>query len=76
MLQKLSSRKLWTAIIGVVTGIGLIATKNVTEGTSVIISSILGYLLAEGYIDAKSASAASQIIHQVEENLEKESEEK
>jgi len=70
MLQKLSSRKLWSAIIGVVSGIGLVATGNVVAGTSTIISSILGYMFTEGYIDAKAAAAAQQVVHEVEQKLQ------
>lgn len=54
MKEKLTSRKLWVAIAGIIAGIAMIAAKNTVEGTAMIISSVLGYLIAEGYIDAKA----------------------
>ena len=54
MKEKLASRKLWVAIAGIIAGIAMIAAKNTVEGTAMIISSVLGYLIAEGYIDAKA----------------------
>lgn len=70
MLQKLTSRKFISALVGVISGIILIINKNTTEGTSVIISSILGYMLTEGYIDAKAAAALNQAIEEVKEDKE------
>ena len=54
MKEKLASRKLWVAIAGIIAGVAMIAAKNTVEGTAMIISSVLGYLIAEGYIDAKA----------------------
>ena len=54
MKDKLTSRKLWVAVAGIIAGVALIASKNVTEGAAMIISSVLGYLIAEGYIDGKA----------------------
>ena len=70
MLQKLTSRKFISALVGVISGIILIINKNTTEGTSVIISSILGYMLTEGYIDAKAAATLNQAIEEVKEDKE------
>ncbi len=54
MKEKLTSRKLWVAVAGIIAGVAMIAAKNTVEGTSMIISSVLGYLIAESYIDAKA----------------------
>lgn len=54
MKEKLTSRKLWVAIAGIIAGVAMIAAKNTVEGTAMVISSVLGYLIAEGYIDAKA----------------------
>lgn len=54
MKQKLTSRKLWVAIAGIIAGIVLIINGNTVEGTASIVSSVLGYLIAEGFIDAKA----------------------
>lgn len=52
MKAKLTSRKLWVAIAGIISGIVLIVNGNTVEGTSTLVASIVGYLLAEGFIDA------------------------
>lgn len=63
-MEKLTSRKLWASIIGVVTGLMMYFTGDKTEGTALIISSILGYLAAEGIIDA---AATKNVIETVDE---------
>lgn len=60
MKEKLTSRKLWVAIVGIVTGIVMIVSDNTVEGTTTIVASILGYLVAEGFIDAKAVNAQLQ----------------
>lgn len=64
MKDKLTSRKFWVAIAGVISGIVLIINGNTVEGTSTLIASVVGYLLAEGIIDAK---AVNTVIDSVEE---------
>ena len=58
MMKKLSSRKFIIAVSGIVSGIVLIISGSVTEGVSAIIASVIGYLAAEGYVDAKAVKAA------------------
>lgn len=53
MKAKLTSRKLWVAIAGIVSGIVLMVNGNTVEGASTLVASVVGYLLAEGFIDAK-----------------------
>lgn len=53
MKAKLTSRKLWVAIAGIISGIVLMANGNTVEGASTLVASVVGYLLAEGFIDAK-----------------------
>lgn len=60
LLRKLSSRKLWIAIVGIV--VGLATTFGIQEseyneivGGVTIISSIVSYLTAEGRADAAGA---------------------
>ena len=57
MKAKLTSRKLWVAIAGIISGIVLIVNGNTVEGTSTLVASIVGYLLAEGFIDATRVKA-------------------
>ena len=56
---KLTSRKFMVAAAGIVSGVALIISGNATEGVSAIIASVIGYLVAEGYIDAKAVKAAA-----------------
>jgi hypothetical protein len=67
MKEKLTSRKLWVSIIGIISGIVLIVAGNTTEGAATLITSILGYLIAEGYIDAKAVDSVVEI---VDDNLD------
>lgn len=67
MKEKLLSRKLWVALIGAITGIVLCFTGVVSEGVTTVITSVLGYLVAEGYIDAK---AVNLVIDQVDEKFD------
>ncbi len=64
---KLTSRKFLMAVAGVVSGIVLILNGNAREGVSAVIASVLGYLIAEGYIDAKALKAATEVAELKEE---------
>lgn len=71
MKEKLLSRKLWVALIGVITGIVLCFTGAISEGVTTVISSIIGYLVTEGYIDAKAVNLVfDQIDEQLDETVE------
>lgn len=65
---KLMSRKLWVAVAGIVGGIVLIAKGNVVEGAATIISSVVGYLLAEGLIDAAAVNTVVDAVDEVADN--------
>lgn len=54
ILMKLSSRKFLIAVGGIATGLLLIVNGDTKEGTTSICASVLGYLVAEGIIDAKA----------------------
>jgi hypothetical protein len=70
MKEKLSSRKLWVALVGVITGICVIVSGNMTEGVATVIASVLSYVVSEGYIDAKAVKATLDVVGQVEEQLD------
>ena len=64
IIRKLTSRKLWLAVVGFVTPLLLAfgVTESETAQISAIIMSganILGYLLAEGLTDAAGTAKAS-----------------
>lgn len=54
LIKKFSSRKFLIAVSGVASGLVLIVSGNVTEGVTAIVASVVAYLAAEGYIDAKA----------------------
>ena len=60
--RKLTSRKLWLAIVAFVTPLLLafgLAESEVTQITAIIMAGadVLAYILAEGLVDAKRAEA-------------------
>lgn len=65
---KLMSRKLWVAVAGILGGVVLIAKGNTVEGTATIISSVVGYLLAEGIIDAAAVDTVVDAVDDVTDN--------
>lgn len=48
---KLTSRKFMVAVAGIIGGTLLIAAGNITEGATMIATSVVAYLAAEGLID-------------------------
>ena len=67
---KLMSRKLWVAVAGILGGVVLIAKGNTVEGTATIISSVVGYLLAEGIIDAAAVNTVVDAVDEMADNVE------
>lgn len=62
-IQKIQSRKLWAAVVGIVTGLALIFGLdtniiNTVSGAVVAASSVITYILTEGRIDAAAVKAA------------------
>ena len=62
IIRKLTSRKLWVAVVGLVTGLiiafgGSGETAEVVGGLILEGATILGYLLAEGLSAAANANA-------------------
>lgn len=61
--RKLSSRKLWAAVAGVVTGLALVFgldenTISTVAGAVVSVASVVTYIMAEGKVDAESVKNA------------------
>ena len=71
-LTKLTSRKFLVSVAGIVSGIVLIVGGNATEGVATVIASVVAYLVAEGYIDAKAVKAATDKVEEKIEEVEKE----
>ena len=65
--RKLSSRKLWLAVAGFVSGLilafgGAESTAATVSGCILQGASVIGYLLAEGLTDAEGVKSASSTI--------------
>ena len=61
--RKLSSRKLWAAIAGVVTGLAMVfkldeSTISSVAGAVVSVASVVSYIITEGKVDAESVKKA------------------
>ena len=68
--RKLSSRKLWAAIAGIVTGLAMVfgLDENViTEvaGAVVAVASVITYIVTEGRVDAESVKNAIEEVGEV-----------
>lgn len=70
--QKFSSRKFIVCLTGILTGIGVAISGNVVEGVSTVLVSMITYLIAEGYIDAKALDVSDNVIEEVKEKLKEE----
>lgn len=58
--RKMSSRKLWAAIVGILTGVAMIFgldehVINTVSGAVLAVGSIVAYITAEGKVDAARA---------------------
>ena len=61
--RKLSSRKLWAAVAGVVTGLAMVfgldeGTMTNVAGAVVSMASLVAYIITEGKVDAESVNYA------------------
>jgi hypothetical protein len=69
--SKFTSRKFLVCVAGILTGIGVVISGNTIEGVSTILASIIAYLVAEGYVDAKAIQVTDEVIDTIKEKLEK-----
>lgn len=61
--RKLSSRKLWAAVAGIVTGLAMVFgldenTISTVAGAVVSVASVVAYIIAEGRVDAEGVKKA------------------
>lgn len=66
--RKLSSRKLWAAIAGIVTGLAMVFgldenTISTVAGAVVSVASVVAYIMAEGKVDAEGVKNAVEGVH-------------
>ena len=67
--MKFTSRKFIAAIAGILTGIALIISGNTVEGASAVMTSIVAYIVAEGYVDGKAVKNTIEISQDVLGNV-------
>lgn len=69
-LKKFTSRKFIACVAGVLTGIGVILEGSTVPGLTAVIASVVSYLIAEGYIDAKAVNAVKDVVDGVADKVE------
>lgn len=75
--RKLSSRKLWAAAAGIVTGLAMVfgldeGTISSVAGAVVSVSSVVAYIITEGKVDAQSVKKAVEDVHTAEKAVKDE----
>ena len=63
--HKLSSRKLWAAVAGIVTGLAMVFgldenTISSVAGAVVSVASVVAYIVTEGKVDAQSVETTAE----------------
>lgn len=74
--RKLSSRKLWAAVAGIMTGLAMVfgLDENVISsvaGAVVSVASVAVYIITEGRVDAAAVKSAAQEVQRAAEELDK-----
>ena len=72
-MEKFTSRKFIVSLIGVLIGVLGIFNGQYAEGATMVCASIIGYLVTEGYIDAKAVQQVIKVADEVTDNLAEES---
>ena len=72
--RKLSSRKLWAAVAGIVTGLAMVfgldqGTISNVAGAVVSVSSVVAYIITEGKVDAAGVQKAAEDVQNAAEGL-------
>ena len=76
--KKLTSRKLWAAIAGIVTGLAMVfgldeGTMSTVSGAVVSVASVITYIITEGKIDAASVGNAMDAVQNAVESVKEDS---
>lgn len=75
VVRKLSSRKLWAAVAGVVTGLVMVfgldeSIVSTVAGAVVSVASVITYIITEGKIDAEGVKNAVEDVQSAIEIVE------
>ena len=76
-IKKISSRKLWTAVFGIVSGLSIVfgadqGVISTLSGAVVSVASVIAYIVTEGKIDVASVADTIEKLQQAEKVLSKE----
>lgn len=77
ILRKLSSRKLWAAIAGLVTGLAMVfgldeGVVTSVSGAVVSVASVVAYIVTEGRVDAAAVKNAVEGVQEAVEAVQDE----
>jgi len=75
LIKKLSSRKLWAAIAGVVMGVAMVFgldenTISTVSGAVVAVVSVISYIVTEGKVDAAAVKTALEKVQEAADTVE------
>ena len=75
--MKLTSRKLWAAVAGLVAGLAMVFgldenTINTVAGAIVSVASVITYIVTEGKVDAEGVKNAVESVQEVVEVIQDE----
>ena len=79
VLRKLSSRKLWAAVVGMAAGLAMVfgmdeSILTTTAGAVVSLASVVTYIITEGKVDAESVKNAVRAVQDAADMLRGENE--
>lgn len=74
VLRKLSSRKLWAAVVGMAAGLAMVfgldeSMITTTAGAVVSLASVVTYIITEGKVDAESVKNAVKAVQDAADML-------
>ncbi len=74
ILRKLSSRKLWAAVAGLVTGLAMVfgldeGVVTSVSGAVVSVASVVAYIITEGRVDAAAVKTAVEDVQEAVETV-------
>lgn len=81
IIKKLSSRKMWAAVVGIVTGLGMVfgldeGIISTVSGAVVAVASVITYIITEGMVDAAAVKKAVESVQEAVDAVSGDGEEK
>jgi phage shock protein PspC (stress-responsive transcriptional regulator) len=79
LAQKLSSRKLWAAVAGLVAGLAMVFGLDAdiistVSGAVVTVASVVAYIITEGRVDAEAVKKAVESVQDAKDAVTKDAE--